>query len=356
MFFEENRERLEAFAKMSQEAGARADYVQGGGGNTSVKFPDGKMAIKASGFCLKDIRPDRAYAVLNGKAIRDFYYGHETADLADVEKEGAAATKANTLSVEGLDPLRPSVEAGFHSILKTYVLHTHSVYANLAACSTECVAIAEKAFEGADYTFGWVPYTDPGANLTFAIRDELARVEKETGKCPAVILMQNHGIIAHADDAEEALRIHADANERIAAQFGITGDAFPAIVLREEDGILKADVPYLSEILSSGRYSYEQLMNEPLYPDQMVFLRDTFFMDVDEIADGTCAADSKTGSLLLKMDEKKAMTMTETLTAVLFIMEKIREAGKELSTMGAAAQDFIANWESEKYRKSLTSK
>ena len=58
MFFEENAALLEAFAKVSGIAGARADYVQGGGGNTSVKLADGLMAIKASGFCLKDIEKD----------------------------------------------------------------------------------------------------------------------------------------------------------------------------------------------------------------------------------------------------------------------------------------------------------
>ena len=55
MFFEENAKLLEAFAKVSGIAGARADYVQGGGGNTSVKLGGGLMAIKASGFCLSDI-------------------------------------------------------------------------------------------------------------------------------------------------------------------------------------------------------------------------------------------------------------------------------------------------------------
>lgn len=59
MFFEEHAKLLSDFARVSQAAGARADYVQGGGGNTSVKLPGGLMAIKASGFCLSDIRPDR---------------------------------------------------------------------------------------------------------------------------------------------------------------------------------------------------------------------------------------------------------------------------------------------------------
>ena len=131
MFFEEHAKLLSDFARVSQAAGARADYVQGGGGNTSVKLPGGLMAIKASGFCLSDIRPDKAYAVLDGADLRNFYLTTEPSALADVEKEGSARAKADIRHIDGLADLRPSVEAGFHSILKTFVVHTHSVYATL---------------------------------------------------------------------------------------------------------------------------------------------------------------------------------------------------------------------------------
>ena len=357
MFFEKNEQRLADFSRLSQAAGARADYVQGGGGNTSVKLADGLMAIKASGYCLGDIRPDKAYAVMDFEALRKFYYGNEPADLEDVEKQGSACAKENTKVVEGLDTLRPSVEAGFHSILKNFVLHTHSVYANLAACSTACREVAGIAFAGASYTWGWVPYTDPGANLTFAIRDELRRVEKETGKVPSVILMQNHGIIVHDDCADTCLAIHTDANERLAKMFGLTGTSFPEIYVEElAAGYYAAATEYLAEEFLSGKHTQKSLLEEPLYPDQMVFLTDTFFMDADEIADGQCVASSKTGHMLMKMPEKKAQTLTETLTAVFFIMDNIQKNGYTLATMGEAAKNFIANWESEKYRKSLAGK
>lgn len=357
MFFENNAKLLADFARLSQVAGARADYVQGGGGNTSVKLCDGLMAIKASGYCLKDITPNNAYAVMDYQALQKFYYENEPANLEDVEKQGSACAKENTKAIEGLAALRPSVEAGFHSILKTFVLHTHSVYANLAACSEQCREIATKALAGADYTWGWVPYTDPGANLTFAIRDELRRVEKETGRCPSVILMQNHGIIVHDDDADACLNIHADANERLAQAFGLTGASFPATAVEEmAAGIYAAAVPYLRQQLQSGVHTQQSLLEDPLYPDQMVFLVDTFFMDADKLEDGQCVASSKTGHMLMQMPQKKAQTLVETLTAVFFIMENIKKAGYTVSTMGEAAKNFIANWESEKYRKSLAAK
>ena len=357
MFFQENAQLLEAFAKVSGIAGSRADYVQGGGGNTSVKLGGGLMAIKASGFCLSDITPNCAYAVLDGAAVREFYLTTEPEQFENVETAGSAKAKEAVKVIEGLQQLRPSVEAGFHSILKTFVVHTHSVYANLAACSVNCKELCAAAFAGADYSWGMVPYVDPGANLTFAIRNEMKRVEAETGKIPGIIIMQNHGIIAHDDDPDAVLALHADANERLAKAFGITGDSFPKVSIKEiEPGLYEADTPYLTEALSGGTYTEQFLLEQPLYPDQMVFLIGTFSMDKEDVEEGQCVAYSDTGKVLMRMDAKKAQVLAETLTAVVFVIGHIKAAGHPLSTMGEKAKNFIANWESEKYRKSLAGK
>ncbi len=356
-FFEKNAEALRNFARVSQEVGARADYVQGGGGNTSAKLADGLMAIKASGYCLKDGHEDKAYAVLDYAALRAFYNGSNPADFEDVEKAGSGKAKELTKTIEGLDPLRPSVEAGFHSLLDTYVAHSHSVYANLAACSKECLDIVGKALADAGYTWGFVPYTDPGARLTFSIRDELARVEKATGRRPAVIFMENHGLIAHHDDPDECLRIHTDVNARIARAFGIGLDAFPPVSVKEADGgLIEADAPYLTAQLASGDYSEKFFLESPLYPDQLVFLTGAFRVTDELPAEGCCAVNPATGRVLFNMPAAKAQVIAETLTAVVFICRHIEQSGRTLSTMGEAAKAFIANWESEKYRKSLAGK
>ena len=391
-FFERNAARLKDFARVSQSVGARADYVQGGGGNTSVKLADGLMAIKASGYCLKDIREDKAYAVLDYAKLRAFYNENEPAAFEDVEKAGSGKAKEYTLTIEGLDALRPSVEAGFHSLLDTYVAHSHSVYANLAACSKECLDIVSKALADADYTWGFVPhshivyaylaafsqvclsilgkeladagytwgfvpYTDPGARLTFSIRDELARVEKETGLRPAVIFMENHGLIAHHDDPDECLRIHTDVNARIAAAFGVAPDSFPPVSVREiEGGLVEADAPYLTEQLATGDFTEKFFLESPLYPDQLVFLTGAFRIADALPEEGCCAVNPKTGRVLFNMPAGKAQVIAETLTAVVFICRQIEKTGRTLSTMGEAAKAFIANWESEKYRKSLAGK
>ena len=125
---------------------------------------------------------DRAYAVMDYANIRAFYRGHEAADLEDLEKAGSELAKVSTLAVEGLAPLRPSVEAGFHSLLGTFVIHSHSVYSNCACCAVEMHQILDEVLAGVNFSWGVVPYIDPGARLSFAIRDELDRVGRESGK------------------------------------------------------------------------------------------------------------------------------------------------------------------------------
>ena len=48
--------------EISKYAGERFDLVQAGGGNSSVKFENGEMIIKASGFLLSDVNEDSGYS------------------------------------------------------------------------------------------------------------------------------------------------------------------------------------------------------------------------------------------------------------------------------------------------------
>ena len=169
--------------------------------------------------------------------------------------------------------------------------------------------------------------------------------------------MVNHGLIAHSDDPDECLRIHSDVNARIAAAFGLASDAFPAVSVKPaENGLIEADAPYLSEQLAKGDYTEKFFLESPLYPDQLVFLTGAFRITGDLPEEGCCTVNPKTGRVLFNMPAAKAQVIAETLTAVVFICRQIEAHGYALSTMGEAAKAFIANWESEKYRRSLAGK
>lgn len=348
------KELLEKYADLSYRCGSSSAYVQGGGGNTSVKLDDTYMAVKASGFCLKDITENSGYVVLDYSRIRGFY-ADKTGPATDaLVAEGEALTRAVVVPEFSELSLRPSVEAGFHSILSRFVAHTHSVYANLATCSKDMVSIVRQAFDDADYAWGVVPYSNPGVQLTLAIQEEQRRVQEAQGVTPSVFFMQNHGVVCQSDDADTCVRLHEDVNRRMAAYFGLDGNAFPEIVIHPvEDGLYETDIPYLSELLRSGRYTPEFLAKNPLYPDQLVFLENGFFMDLPTVEPNQCVADSRTGCVRMRMGKDKAQVTAETLTAVLFIQEHIRQSGHEVAFLNDAAKTFISNWESEKYRKSI---
>lgn len=336
-------EQLNDFIRLSQLTGSRRDFVQGGGGNTSVKLDDRLMAVKASGFCLGDIKPNQAYAMMDYAAIRAFYRSHETADFEDPEKAGSELVKASIIAVEGIAPLRPSVEAGFHSLLGNYVIHSHSVYTNFACCAIEMRQILADVLQSVDFSWGVVPYIDPGAQLSFAIRDELDRVERATGKVPTVLFMQNHGLIVHEETANKCLLLHSAVNARFADYFCVAADAFQTMDLDT----------YIAARMHARHYEGPFFIETPLYPDQMVFLIGTLGFGAAEPQSGEVLLDLSNGKIRSAAGEAQTRVVTETIAAVLFIQEQIEKKGYTLSTMGEKAKHFIANWESEKYRKSL---
>ena len=342
-FSEQFIDALRDFSRLSRAVGARRDYVQGGGGNTSVKLDDRLMAVKASGFCLGDVLPDQAYAVMDYAALRAFYREHEELDFEDPEKAGSDLAKASTIAVEGVAALRPSVEAGFHSLLGKFVIHSHSVYTNFACCAVEMQQILEDALKDANFSWGVVPYIDPGARLSFAIRNEMDRVKLASGSVPRVLFMQNHGLIVHAETADAALALHEAVNARFAAFFGVAADAFATMDLES----------YIATRLRARTYEGSFFLETPLYPDQMVFFIGTLGFGSEEAKAGEIQLDLTSGNIHSAAGEAQTRVVTETLAAVLFIQEQIEKQGYTLSTMGEKAKKFIANWESEKYRKSL---
>lgn len=88
---------------ISQYSGSRADYTQGGGGNTSVKnFDNGTMLIKASGYRLVDISENTAFVAVDKNKIKDYYESVDLSVEKDYEKESAEVSKNSVVALEGM--------------------------------------------------------------------------------------------------------------------------------------------------------------------------------------------------------------------------------------------------------------
>lgn len=343
-------EQLKDLVKISQAAGKSPDLVQGGGGNTSVKLDGNLMAVKASGYKLKEITTTDGYVVVNYKKIKEY---HEQVDLSkdiDYEKESGEFVRANVVPMEGLKQLRPSVEAGFHSVLLKHVIHTHPVYSNIICCCENGRELVEKIFKDKKYGYIWIPYINPGFMLTLAIMREVSNHISEKGFFPQAIFMENHGLVVTADTARECIELHEEVLDTIRNYFNIT-DKFPEIAIEPlSDGTFRSKTKYLNEYFKGRDLDVSFFEETVLYPDQMVYLGGNISVNG---SDNKMNINTETGEIIYKTNEKEALTMEETLMGFIYVVDNIKKNNLKIKTMGSEQTDFIRNWESEKYRKSL---
>lgn len=343
-------EALKNLEYISTAAGTPVEYTQGGGGNTSAKLNDELMAVKASGFKLKQITPTEGYVVVNYKKIKEYHEGVDLSLDRDYEKESTQFVKDCIVRMEGLKELRPSVEAGFHSILQKYVIHTHPVYANILCCAQNGEELVQRIFGREEFAAAWVSYINPGFHLTLKINEAIRKTKEETGKFPQVIFMENHGLIATADDSRECFDLHVKANNIIKEYFGIR-EEFPKLRLSKvDDSTFVSKTEYLNAYFKNNPIGSDFFDRIILYPDQLVYLNGS--LSVDSM-DNKMNVNTKTGEIVYKATESEAQTMEESLLAYVYIIESIRKLGLPIKTMSEQAVDFIANWESESYRKSV---
>ena len=337
---------INSLVDISLYAGNRVDYTQGGGGNTSVKTDDGKLLlIKASGYKLKDMCPTNAFVAVDQNKVYTYYNTVDINDGVDHEKESAELAKSSVVEIEGLPTLRPSVEVGFHSILKKYVIHTHSVYANVITCSIEGEEIAKEIFKDKDYGFVFLPYINPGFELTLAMKNAISDYEKANGKFPEVIFMKNHGLVVTSDDLDRVKAIHTDVNLTVENKFNL-GGILNEIILEEKDGGFVSNTSVVKAFVKEYGLSLELLSTYPLYPDQLVYLNNLLYNTPDMMT-------VKDGLVCYKTDIKQATTLEETLAAYAFVIKAVKENGLTISTMNEKEVAFINGWEAEKYRRSV---
>jgi rhamnose utilization protein RhaD (predicted bifunctional aldolase and dehydrogenase) len=338
---------IEELIKISHYAAANIGYIQGGGGNTSVKLDDQLMAVKASGCKLSQMGQLEGYVVVDYKNLRE-YFAHADIENPEFDRESGQQLQLSIRVQEGLKELRPSVEAGFHSVLKKYVIHTHSVYANLLCCSQEGKGLAETLFATMNYL--WLPYVDPGAKLTLMISKAIA----DHGSVPDVIFMENHGVIVTAEDSDAAIALHEEVNTRVREYFKLSVE-FEKVMLEDvlsDDGstkYLKSASPYVTAFFDNNAKDLVFIREKVLYPDQLVYLNNSIYKKDGSVSDILFVD----GTIAYTTSRKQAEVNEETLVAYLFVIQTIEENQLTLVSMTYEQQAFILGWESEAYRKSM---
>jgi len=177
------------------------------------------------------------------------------------------------------------------------------------------------------------------------------------------VFLQNHGLIITADDVDTCLRLQDKVNDTLAAAFAVSRRDWPSIRLEGQDSGLVSQTGWLQGQLLGRSWDLDFFTRQALYPDQLVFLAGQVGVvnqgnlaaarETNALPSEKCVIFRETGEVWYQCGANEAMTIEETLCAILFITGAIQGKGLTVCTMDEAGQQFISNWESESYRKTI---
>ena len=272
---------LRDIIELSRLYGRGNDFVIAGGGNTSVK-DRAVMAIKASGFSLRDIG-EQGFVELSREPVRAILGRTYSTDPMRREAEiKDDLMKSRTRPEAGG---RPSVEASLHEMLEwRLVVHTHPFSINALTCSVKGEAAARELF-GAEAL--WVPYTDPGYRLALLMQEKLADYRAAHGGDPRIVLMQNHGLVVAADSPAEIRSLTDEVVKKITRRLGAqlprgerpVGEAAVRVLPALRMLLSEPGAPKVAAVRASGlveHYLAEEnrpLVQLPFMPDNIVYCK-----------------------------------------------------------------------------------
>lgn len=332
------------FTIVVEKLGLRQDYFPGTGGNISLKLEDGSMFIKASGKRILHMNNEDGVVGLMYQDIKDHF--HETPYGEEGEEKSLAAIAA---SVHQNALGRPSIETGFHALLSTATIHSHSAYVNMLTCSSSFEIMIDTLFLGSDIPYLCISYAKPGYHLTHLFLDKVKRLSSK----PKVIFMKNHGVVVTAETLEDAIYLHEKVNTRIKNYFGFAENDYPmSNVVTHNETSLRSNTVLLTDYIKNNIEIFEQINEYIIFPDLTVFCEDILVTDNTKDS-AKIVIDKNTGMIIYNTSKKEAECIEENLIAFAFLHTYIKEHNLKPVYISKEDANSIKNMEQEKYRKSL---
>jgi rhamnose utilization protein RhaD (predicted bifunctional aldolase and dehydrogenase) len=375
--------------KISNITGKDPALIQGGGGNTSIKTPDGRFIyIKASGTDLKDMSLHAGWCKLRLPSVLAIIKDKSIAKLGTQAREAEIVRRLLLACVDKASAdARPSIEAHLHAMLGRCVIHLHPVAVLSFACAKNGQAELERLFK--NFKFSplplWISYAHPGFSLAKKIEKSTADYRNRFGTTPAVLFLQKHGLLISADSPDAALRLLRSVINRCAGKL-----KYPkAVKTRHPNRKIVADIKfcircaifnamgqyvvinhyYDDEIAAFWRRQDAQKLLSPpaLTPDELLYANGPAMWigdcNLKKIARRLTSQIRKTknlpvaflvkgAGLFIASSEKIAPAVRDIVKNSFVIRTNASRLGGILA-LNEAEQNFINRWEADAFRKKL---
>lgn len=230
------------FINLCNLFGSCTQRTQGTGGNISVKEND-TLIIKASGCRLSSVSNTDGYVICSIQKIQ------EALD------EGKEQLEESIL--EGA-PRKPSMEAYFHILPKTIIVHFHSVY----FCKYLCKQTAREIFTVENFPNSkFISYKKPGLDLA---KELMPLYTNES-----ILFLENHGIILLGESIEEIIAVYSQTIDRL--------QTLTQTICYDSDLRVEKIIKDTTNQIIKPIYNFPDFLSQPfkaVTPDHFLFLQE----------------------------------------------------------------------------------
>lgn len=339
--------------KLSKYAGMREDIIQAGGGNTSVKIDNEKMFIKSSGYQLSEMEENVGYSKVNYKKIVDYFKSHLEIKRSD-EKE-----LLNETLIEGK---RPSIETFLHSITEKYTLHTHPLLINVFTSRVSGMEELKSIFPDSLI----IGYQTPGIFLAKDFFDKFSKLDNP--QKVNIVFLKNHGLIVSGRNIDEVIELHEKVLKTLEDSLKINMQAYrnSTYLYKKLESFLENSIVYLcenSKIKSFKENNNIDKVNYCFSPDSLIYCNKKILVlnKNDDMLEATKKHILEYGNAnviffenefyIIASNIKKAKEIESVLSFNLQVLELNKN--EKMDFLEEEEQNFLLNWDSEKYRKNL---
>ena len=338
---------------LSKYAGMREDIIQAGGGNTSVKIDNEIMFIKSSGYQLSEMEENVGYSKVNYKKIVNYFKNHLEIKRSD-EKELLEETL-----IEGK---RPSIETFLHSITEKYTLHTHPVVINVFTSRTNGMEELKSIFPDSLI----IGYQTPGIFLAKKFFDKFSKLDNP--QKANIVFLKNHGLIVSGKNVDEVIELHENILKILEDRLKINMQTYrnSTYLYKKLENFIENNIVYLCEnsrIKSFIENNNIDKVNYCFSPDSLIYCNKKILVlnKNDDVLEVTKKHILEYGNAnviffenefyIIAPNIKKAKEIESVLSFNLQVLELNRN--DEMDFLTEEEQNFLLNWDSEKYRKNL---
>ncbi len=333
---------------ISKYAGMREDLVQAGGGNSSCKVNEEEMLIKASGWQLSEVTASAGVAAVNPRVIKEAF-------LNDKNRNGMTEEESKRILDQArVGGGRPSIETFLHAISGAYTLHTHPIAVNALACRAGGMEILGNLFPEALL----VPYATPGSGLAKAYFHAYRKRGREIVKAA---FLANHGLLVSGESPEEVMRLTEGIIKKIEAYLGVCFDKYrnaTALWKLLGDGIVWTAT---DKNVAEARKKLGGIWEHAFCPDGVVFLGKRFAELHEDPAAELEEYRRQYGEPVILFYEDQIYIHAANVRKALEIQSVLSFSAQVMAInkgcpcrmLTGREQDFLLDWDAEKYRKSL---